>query len=201
MRTPAHFHAEDPAIQRVGNLLTSWALNVPPSKRHALKQDGKPDEMMFQAYMMMHAATIFLHQPFSQGATKPLHAITACGPPLKTAAGSAQLDHHTVKMNESACAVTAMVSDGMALISHTHFFTCVLTLSSIVHLSQWAALPLTCNDDDLREKVRLNIGALNRRAQVWPAARRACSQVRSVAKDVHESRKRFARSGPLSPEK
>lgn len=148
--------------------------------------------MMFQACIMMHATSILLHQPFSRLATRPLQGINACGPPWKpTAQTDAVQDVHTAKMNESACAISAMVTCGVSLLSHTHFFTCVLTLSSIVHLSRWALLSSTFGGDDdfLREQVRLNMGALERRAAVWSAARRACTQVTCVARDIYQSRK------------
>lgn len=95
------------------------------------------------------------------------------------------LDMHTVKMNASACAISAMVTCSVSLISHTHFFTCVLTLSSIVHLSRWAVLSPACDDDEeLREQIRLNMGALKKRAAVWSAARIAYTQVTSVTRHL-----------------
>jgi hypothetical protein len=81
-----------------------------------------------------------------------------------------------------------MVTYNVPITSHTHFFTCVLTLSSIVHLSKWA-LYFIQDEDDLRQQIRLNIGALNKLSSVWRAAATAGSQVKGVAQEIYRSRK------------
>jgi hypothetical protein len=81
------------------------------------------------------------------------------------------------------------------LIKHTHFFTCVITLASIVHLSCWAALLPCSHDDNLKQQIRLNTGALKTLAEVWPSAQRTGQQVRGVAQEVFASRKLAAQEG------
>ena len=95
---------------------------------------------------------------------------------------------HTKHIITAACAISKMVTYAVPITCHTHFFTCVLTLSSIVHLSKWALYVLQ-DDDDLRQQIRLNIGALNRLSSVWKAAGRASGQVKGVAQEIYRAKK------------
>ena len=78
---------------------------------------------------------------------------------------------------------------------HTHFFTCVITLASIVNLSRWAALLPPIQDEALKQQIRLQTGALKSIATVWPSARRVQSQVKDVAKELYYSHKLAAGGG------
>lgn len=82
-----------------------------------------------------------------------------------------------------------MVTYNVPITSHTHFFTCVLTLSSIVHLSKWALEYFIHDEDDLRQQIRLNIGALNKLSNVWKAANNASGQVKGVAQEIYRAKK------------
>jgi hypothetical protein len=95
---------------------------------------------------------------------------------------------HTKHIINAACEISKMVTYPVPITCHTHFFTCVLTLSSIVHLSKWA-LYFVQNDDDLRQQIRLNIGALNKLSTVWKAAANASGQVKGVAQEIYRSKK------------
>lgn len=190
IRLPATASPMDPVIQKVDTLLTNWKLHVPPWKQDALQRDGSIDEMMFQAYMMTHAVTIMLHEPFSRQTSRPVQAIDACAPPKPVRhSDTGGMNAHLVKVLASASEISSMVTTGAALLSHTHFFTCVLTVSSIVHLSRWASVSPTEDDEDVRQRIRTNMGALEKRAAVWPAARRANTQITAVAKQVYQARK------------
>lgn len=189
MRTPPIFGPEDENLARIEALLTNWRLHLPQSKRDALQADGRLDEMMFQAHMMMHATSILLHQPHSQLDTTPTQNINSCAPYQMVPAGDL-FNAHTKHTITSANAISTMIKHRVPLLSHTHFFTCVITLSSIVHLSRWALFFfIPHNDDDLRQQVRLNIGALNRLAKVWGAADRARGQVKLVAQEIYKAKK------------
>jgi len=95
---------------------------------------------------------------------------------------------HTRHTITAACNISKMVTQAVPLHSHTHFFTCVLTLSSIVHLSKWALYYIQ-DEEDLRQQIRLNIGALNRLSEIWNAAKTASSQVKGVAQDIYRAKK------------
>ncbi|QYS96899.1 Zn(2)-C6 fungal-type domain-containing protein [Trichoderma simmonsii] len=187
LRLPPICNPEDPNVKELELLLTSWRLHLPHFKRHMLQQDGEPDEMMFQAYMITYAILILLYQPYCRFDIKPAQAIDTCAP-VQTTLGNDYVDYYTTETVSSATAISAMITQ-KSLLSHTHFFTCALTLSSIVHLSHWALLSPDARDSASRESIRLNLGALKLRARVWPAAAEAQAQVAAVAKTIYRIKK------------
>lgn len=51
------------------------------------------------------------------------------------------------------------------------------------------------HDDDLKQQLRLNTGALKTLWQVWPSAGKAFGQVKGVAQEIHREKKRAAEVG------
>ncbi|KAL7906349.1 N-terminal binuclear Zn cluster-containing/DNA binding domain-containing protein [Trichoderma velutinum] len=188
MRTPPIYGPDDENLERIENLLTNWRLHLPEDKRDSLTADGKLDEMMFQAHMMMYATSILLHQPHSQLDSSPSQKITSCAPYQLVPAGDL-FNKHTKHTMASANGISKLITHRVPLLSHTHFFTCVITLSSIVHLNKWALFFIQHDDDDLRQQIRLNIGALNELSNVWGAAERARGQVKGVAQEIYHIKK------------
>ncbi|KAK8048282.1 C6 transcription factor [Apiospora phragmitis] len=187
MRLPESVFPGDENVDRIEVLLSNWRMHLPESKRDCLNKDGQLDEMMFQAHMINHACTIILHQPHSQLDSSPARDVTACAPHQMVKSGE-HFNTHTKHIITAACAISKMVTYAVPITCHTHFFTCVLTLSSIVHLSKWA-LYFVQNDEDLRQQIRLNIGALNKLSSVWRAAGRASGQVKGVAQEIYRAKK------------
>ncbi|KAL7947408.1 N-terminal binuclear Zn cluster-containing/DNA binding domain-containing protein [Trichoderma barbatum] len=188
MRTPPIYGPDDENLERIENLLTNWRLHLPEDKRDSLQADGQLDEMMFQAHMMMYATSILLHQPHSQLDSSPSQKITSCAPYQLVPAGDL-FNKHTKHTMASANGISKLITHRVPLLSHTHFFTCVITLSSIVHLNKWALFFIQHDDDDLRQQIRLNIGALNELSSVWGAAERARGQVKGVAQEIYHIKK------------
>lgn len=50
-------------------------------------------------------------------------------------------------------------------------------------------------DDDLKQQLRLNTGALKTLWQVWPSAGKAFGQVKGVAQDIYAAKKQAAELG------
>ncbi|KAI0406644.1 N-terminal binuclear Zn cluster-containing/DNA binding domain-containing protein [Xylaria palmicola] len=188
MRLPSSGFSPEESVDKVESYLSNWRLHLPKSKRDCLNKEGQLDEMMFQAFMINHACTIILHQPLSQLDSAPARDVTACAPHRDVQSGD-NYNLHTRHIITAACAISKMVTYNVPITSHTHFFTCVLTLSSIVHLSKWAAVYFIQDEEDLRAQIRLNIGALNTLSNVWRAAATAGTQVKGVAQEIYRSRK------------
>lgn len=189
MRLPPIFGPDDENVARMEALITNWRLHLPETKKHALDEAGELDEMMFQANMMSHATSILLHQPHSQLDSAPAQAINSCAPPPRIIPSSDLYNAHTKHTISSAVEISKLITHRVPLLSHTHFFTCVITLSSIVHLSKWALSFVPHDDDDLRQQIRLNIGALNRMSDVWAAADKARGQVKGVAQEIYKAKR------------
>lgn len=128
-----------------------------------------------------------LHQPFSQLDSSPAQAVTSCAPHKPVASGD-NFNSHTRHTVTAACEISKMITQAVPLLGHTHFFTCVVTLSSIVHLSKWALYYIE-DEEDLRQQIRLNIGALNKLSKVWKAADTAWGQVKGVASEIYREKK------------
>ncbi|KAH8686904.1 hypothetical protein BGZ61DRAFT_354119 [Ilyonectria robusta] len=188
MRVPPIFGPEDENLSRIEALLTNWRLHLPEAKRDAIYKDGRLDEMMFQAHMMMHATSILLHQPHSQLDSSPTRSVNSCAPHASVPSGDS-FNAHTKHTIQAANEISKLVTHRVPLLSHSHFFACVVTLSSIVHLSKWALFFVPHNDDNLRQQIRLNIGALAKLSQVWTCADRASGQVKGVAQEVYRVKK------------
>ncbi|KAI0480153.1 hypothetical protein GGR56DRAFT_255912 [Xylariaceae sp. FL0804] len=188
MRLPNNGFPNDENVDRIESLLSNWRMHLPESKRHCLNKDCQLDEMMFQAHMIIHACSINLHQPLSQLDSSPAREVTACAPHRAVQSGDT-FNLHTRHIITAATEISKMVTHNVPITAHTHFFTCVLTLSSIVHLSKWALYFPLQDEDDLRQQIRLNIGALNRLSGVWKAAANASGQVKGVAQEIYRSKK------------
>jgi hypothetical protein len=128
-----------------------------------------------------------LHQPLSQLDSSPARAVTSCAPHRPIASGDSY-NIHTQHTITAAYEISQMITQPVPVLSHTHFFTCVITLSSIVHLSKWALYFLP-EEEDLRQQIRLNIGALTKISEVWKAANTACGQVKGVAQEIYRTKK------------
>lgn len=185
-------------------LLTSWRHNLPASKRDSLQRDGRPDEVMFQAHMLNHTTSIFLHRSRAQLDLAPTRTIDACAPPLDdeeedavraaAAAAAAAVNLHTRHVLSAANEIGKLATHRTPLVRHTHFFICAVVLASIVQLSAWSSSSASQGgvgreeeeeESLVREQVRLCIGALRQMATVWGTASRALGQVREVAGHVH----------------
>ncbi|KAI2602792.1 hypothetical protein GGR54DRAFT_468517 [Hypoxylon sp. NC1633] len=194
MRLPNNGFPNEENVNRIETLLSNWRMHLPPSKRDSLNKDCQLDEMMFQAHMINNACSIILHQPLSQLDSSPTREVTACAPHRAVQSGD-NFNIHTRHIITAACEISKMVTYNVPITSHTHFFTCVLTLSSIVHLSKWALEVFIHDEDDLRQQIRLNIGAFNKLKIVWKAASRASDQVKGVAQEIYRA-KRAQQSNP-----
>ncbi|KAH7348563.1 hypothetical protein BKA65DRAFT_584300 [Rhexocercosporidium sp. MPI-PUGE-AT-0058] len=181
---------EDPRTYNLDALLVNWNLHLPPSKVANFDQSGTFDEMMFQAHMITDLSSLLLHRRFTPLDAAASQAISSC-----TAQGAVEAhfsafeDIHSSKATQAASNISKLVGMPTPLIQHTHFFICALTHSSISHLSLWSHLPLIVGDENLKEEIRMNAGALRAMRAVWPSAQTAFNQVSAAAQRVFEMRK------------
>ncbi|KAG9240738.1 hypothetical protein BJ878DRAFT_524534 [Calycina marina] len=183
--------SDEAAVHRVDAHLVNWRLHLPSSKKAFISSDGKLDEMLFQAHMITEASTILLHRELSQLDSSVARDITSCAPHKDIIPGE-QYNTHAAKTIQAAQDISKLISLPVPLAKHTHFFTCVVTLASITHLSCWSLL---LHDEDLKQQLRLNTGALKTLWQIWPAAGNAFGQVKNAAQDIFTAKKRAAEVG------
>lgn len=162
------------AAASIETSLSNWRLHLPPCKRDSLQKDGSFDEIMFQAHMLTHATSILLHQPCLTNPSPNPERL------LSLNLNCAHSRHAIV----SATSISDLIAYRTPLIRHTPFFVHALALSSAVHLSSWAGAE---NKDNVRELVRLNIGALRHMSVVWKVAKTVEEDVQASCRVVHGS--------------
>lgn len=116
-----------------------------------------------------------------------MQAVNSCAPHRPVPSGDV-FNAHTRHTITAASEISKMITQAVPILHHTHFFTCVITLSSTVHLSKWA-LYMIDDEEDLRQQIRLNIGALRKLSRVWKAADTAWAQVKGVAQEIYREKK------------
>ncbi|KAF8852062.1 hypothetical protein BDZ45DRAFT_600526 [Acephala macrosclerotiorum] len=183
-----------PMINRIDAYLVNWRLHLPDSKKDFINHEGHLDEMLFQAHMITEATTILLHREHSELDSSVARDVTSCAPHKAIVPGQSY-NVHAAKTIQAAQDISKLIQLPVPLVKHTHFFTCVVTLASIVHLSCWSVLMPLIRDDDLRQQLRLNTGALKTLWQVWPSAGKAFGQVKGVAQEIYREKKRAAEVG------
>ncbi|KAI6762516.1 hypothetical protein HG530_008496 [Fusarium avenaceum] len=181
-------------VEQIDKLLANWMLRLPPSKYDAYC-NGELDEMMFQAIMMWHAISILVHQPHSQLDPSSTHYIKACAPNTPAMSRDA-FNPHTKRTIRAAKELSKMATYRVPLLTHTHFFAYMLTLSSTIHLSKWSLAFVPQDDENLRQNMSQSIGALIKFAEMWPMAQHLGRQVKQIAKEVYLIKKRQQEPSP-----
>lgn len=98
-------------------------------------------------------------------------------------------DVHTVKAMQAAKDICGLILLPCPMIKHTPFFSCAVTMSSIVFLSYWSFIATESSDDFIKDNIRLNIGVLKTLGELWPIANTVLGQVKGVAQELFQSRK------------
>ena len=182
--------AEDPDVGKdeftaVDNALAGWQHHLPQCKADIARSQnaGEPDELMFQAHLIINNATIMLHLPRSTlRSIHPLTTDTLCCPWSRPLAPTFSPHNHLMKVT----AASQGLSDLAALRSgndHSPFLACGLIVGSLVQLSVCSLHASHCITQH-RERVMLMIGVLKSLARMWPLAQRGLTQVRTYAKEV-----------------
>lgn len=193
-REPSGTPPDTPTVHRIDAHLVNWRLHLPESKQTCISKDGQLDEMLFQAHMITAATTVVLHRELSELDSSVAKDVTSCAPHKQVVPGD-NYNVHAANTVQAAQDISKLISLPIPLVKHTHFFTCVVTLASIVHLSCWSVLMPYTQDDDLKQQLRLNTGALKTLWQVWPSAGKAFGQVKGVAQEIFAAKKQAVENG------
>jgi hypothetical protein len=85
--------------------------------------------------------------------------------------------------------ISRLITLPTALQKHSPFFTCVVVVASVVHLSYWSFLVPDGQDEKIKSLIRLDTGSLQTLATWWPVANTVLKQVRGVANVMFHSKK------------
>ncbi|KAJ4366251.1 hypothetical protein N0V83_007887 [Neocucurbitaria cava] len=177
------------AVDVVDQYLCNWRLHLPPSKLDIVNNDGHVDEVLFQAHMVNAGSTIMLHRPRSNLGFGRVEGVNICVQPGQVLLPTQTREIHTAKCLTSAENISALIRLPGELQYHTPFFTCVVVMASVVHLSYWSFLVPDGQDDIIKQSIRLDVGTLQQYSNTWPIAHVVLGQVRGVAHTLFNSKK------------
>ncbi|KAE8420932.1 putative beta-glucosidase precursor [Aspergillus pseudocaelatus] len=176
-------HVSHETINILDVTISAWFHRLPSRKQAMLHHNGDVDQMIFQSFVIMHCASIYLHFPKSH---------IFCSRPPTFASSSTNPQIHTAKVYGAAVNLSKLASLTTAVTSHSPFFVCTLVLSSIVQLAIFTADPQQSTRTG-RNFLALNIGVLKSMGHVWAIAAASMSRIRDVAVEVESALARESR--------
>ncbi|KAH8723259.1 hypothetical protein GQ44DRAFT_710863 [Phaeosphaeriaceae sp. PMI808] len=176
-------------VNVVDEYLCNWRLHLPTSKLNIVNNDGVVDEVLFQAHMVNAGSTIMLHRPRSNLGFGRVEGVNICVQPGQVLLPTQTREIHTAKCLTSAENISSLIRIPGQLLHHTPFFTCVVVMASVVHLSYWSFLVPDGQDDVIKQSIRLDVGTLQQYSNTWPIASVVLGQVRGVAHTLFNSKK------------
>ncbi|KAH3940732.1 hypothetical protein HBI56_184460 [Parastagonospora nodorum] len=177
------------AVDVVDQYLCNWRLHLPASKLDVVSSSGHVDEVLFQAHMVNAGSTIMLHRPRSNLGFGRVEGVNICVQPGQVLLPTQTREIHTAKCLTSAENISSLIRLPGQLVYHTPFFTCVVVMASVVHLSYWSFLVPDGQDDIIKQSIRLDVGTLQQYSNTWPIANVVLGQVRGVAHTLFNSKK------------
>ncbi|CBF85633.1 hypothetical protein AN1824.2 [Aspergillus nidulans FGSC A4] len=184
--------------QAVTNALVSWANHLPPQKAASgiIDMYGGVDEMLFQAHITIHYASMLLHLPRSNlspsldAPDSPGHGhagsktIYPAIPSIRLPPSSAR-QVHDVMATEASKSLTNLLSMRPCASARTYspFAVSGLLLGGLMQLFTSEHHPPACADHH-HNRVILVLGALKLLRQNWALAREAHRQLRLAAAET-----------------
>ncbi|CVL03672.1 related to C6 transcription factor [Fusarium proliferatum] len=172
-------------IQSADSAFDAWLLLLPKDKKPVLKADGTIDELMFQAHLLIHVATIGIHRPLSDLRFNPVEKVSSCArePPTDTPKPNL-VNVHTTRILKSVNAQIQLLALPVRPFHHTPFTTCMVSEGTLALLS---ACTYMLKDQALavaRDQIRLTIGCLKAVGEVWPRTARNVKEIQTIARHV-----------------
>ncbi|SCV39610.1 related to C6 transcription factor [Fusarium fujikuroi] len=172
-------------IQSADSAFDAWLLLLPKDKKPVLKADGTIDELMFQAHLLIHVATIGIHRPLSDLRFNPVEKVSSCArePPADTPKPNL-VNVHTTRILKSVNAQIQLLALPVRPFHHTPFTTCMVSEGTLALLS---ACTYMLKDQALavaRDQIRLTIGCLKAVGEVWPRTARNVKEIQTIARHV-----------------
>lgn len=130
-----------------------------------------------------------LHRPRSNLGFGGVENVNICVQPGQILLPTQTREIHTAKCLTSAENISSLIKLPGPLLHHTPFFTCVVVMASVVHLSYWSFLVPDGQDDVIKQSIRLDVGTLQQYGATWPIAHVVLGQVRGVAHTLWNSKK------------
>ncbi|KAH8687102.1 hypothetical protein BGZ60DRAFT_392832 [Tricladium varicosporioides] len=179
----------DHHIEAVDAKFLNWSLYLPKSKQDMLTKDGKVDETMFLAHVVVNCEKHLIHRPHSRLLYSSIETQSKCTPPSslrQTRALQRSIALHTTKSLEAIETAIMMFALPSPHIKHSPIVTCALALAVMAQVSACNHLPQIPGNknayEEGRARIRLGLGVLKVQMAVWGMAKRSVREVVGVAR-------------------
>jgi hypothetical protein len=171
-------------IEAIDATIASWFHHLPESKAELMRSDGTVDEMMFQATMIVHGASIYLHFPRSDLLSSPaVAAEVICGQSGQCLLPAFSHHTHAMRALKAASELSVLAAMRIPVTKHTPFFICALVLSSMVQLAAYS-VKAGQMPDPRRDRLALTVGVFKSLGRTWAISHSVMQQIKAVARDV-----------------
>ncbi|KAJ5313497.1 uncharacterized protein N7443_000381 [Penicillium atrosanguineum] len=180
-------------IQAADSGLDGWRLLLPENRKQVMTKTGEIDELMFQAHLLVHVATIGLHRPFSDLKFNAVEDVSSCArePPLDTPRPDL-VNVHTVRVLRSVEAQIRLLALPVRKFHHTPFTTCMVSEGTLALLSACNYLFKGKDLATARDQIRMTIGCLKALGEIWPRTARNVREIQTIAHHVLGIRSKIA---------
>lgn len=183
----ANTEAHPDEVQAIDNSLAAWSHYVPSEKRDIISNSGEIDELLFQAHMLIHWATILLHMPRSE--LLSIHPATAdifCAKGDKQMASTDTKHAHASKATDASKELSNLAALRCPVQKHTPFFICALVIASVVQLAACTLHNCRCMYQH-RDRITLVVGLLKSLGSNWACAGSVLVKIKRIAAKVLKS--------------
>lgn len=175
-------------VQAADNALAGWAHHLPSEKAEITRITGEVDEILFQAQMIISAASIILHFPRSSLPHTCTATTDLTGRQSDELISPISTQHtHTIKAIDASKQISNLAALCTSVQTHTPFFNCGLVLATVVQLSACIFHGGSCREQH-HDRVALMIGILKSSSIYWPYAKTVLPQLKRVAAEVFFTR-------------
>ncbi|KAK2608181.1 hypothetical protein N8I77_006805 [Diaporthe amygdali] len=185
--SPKNAAKEDSAgmIQSADSIIEAWSLLLPKDLKQLMTKTGDIDELIFQAHLLIHVATIGLHRPLSDLKFNPVEDVSSCArePPPDNPTPDL-INVHTVRVLKSVEAQIRLLALPARPFHHTPFVTCMVSEGTLSLLSA-CAFQLSGKELAIaRDQIRMTIGCLKDLGELWPRTASNVKEIQTIARHV-----------------
>lgn len=182
----ANAEAHPDEVQAIDNSLAAWTHYVPPEKRDLISNSGEVDEMLFQAHMVIHWATILLHMPRSELLSVHPTADIFCAKGDKLMPSTDTKHAHASKATDASKELSNLAAFRCPVQKHTPFFICALVIASVVQLAACTLHNCRCMYQH-KDRITLVVGLLKSLSLNWACAGSVLVKIKKIAAKVLKS--------------
>ncbi|RSM19647.1 hypothetical protein CDV31_001534 [Fusarium ambrosium] len=177
--------ASTQVIEAADSVIDAWLLLLPKDDKQVISKTGVIDELMFQAHLVIHVATIGLHRPLSDLRFNAIESVSSCArdPPADSPTPDL-INVHTIRVLRSVEAQIRLLALPARPFNHTPFITCMVSEGTLALLSACNFLHKGKELAISRDQIRMTIGCLKTLGEMWPRTARNVREIQMIARHV-----------------